>query len=306
MPVGSLDTLIAHKAINLCDDLSGSEKRVAAVIVDHYNRKTGQCDPSLESISRLASLSRRTVIRAVGVLTKKGYIRSYRHGGKYHRNQYEPDWVHLRAVEARWTAKRKRKAVKAVAPALSPLSGQSCHTGGDTQVTQTLFKNSFEEETSVAERAKQCRPNAPIPDEGLSKRPRNETAYGTVRPRFLVRSTSSQNAVFDAAERRWNNSLTEHFKAYPDAFSQLIDIIDLDLQRKTTEMELRRQGSGFPFLLSELHRRAPLAGISIANVATADTAPHTGLTMRGNSGREIHSPSLDFRRSTPPKEEPNE
>ena len=47
MGMGPSDSLLAHKAINLSDDLSGSEKRVAAAIIDHYNRKTGQCDPGL-------------------------------------------------------------------------------------------------------------------------------------------------------------------------------------------------------------------------------------------------------------------
>ena len=97
---GPSDTLIAHKAISLCEDLSGSEKRIAAAIVDHFNRKTGQCDPGLARIASLVGVSERTVIRAVAGLSKKGYIRRLRHGGKFHRNQYEPDWERFRAMEA--------------------------------------------------------------------------------------------------------------------------------------------------------------------------------------------------------------
>jgi AraC-like DNA-binding protein len=58
------NTLIAHKAISLASELSNSEKRVAAAIIDHFNRRTGQCDPSLDCIAELIGMSRRTVMRA--------------------------------------------------------------------------------------------------------------------------------------------------------------------------------------------------------------------------------------------------
>ena len=44
MRAGPSNTFIAFKAISLADDLSGTEKRVAAAIIDHFNRKTAQCD----------------------------------------------------------------------------------------------------------------------------------------------------------------------------------------------------------------------------------------------------------------------
>jgi DNA-binding MurR/RpiR family transcriptional regulator len=65
MQTGPSDTFVAHKAISLAEDLTGTEKRVAATIIDHFNRKTGRCDPALGSIARLLGVSRRTVIRAV-------------------------------------------------------------------------------------------------------------------------------------------------------------------------------------------------------------------------------------------------
>jgi hypothetical protein len=53
--------LIAHKVLSLDAELSGTEKRVAAVLIDSFNRKTGQCDPGLNRIASLLSLDRRTV-----------------------------------------------------------------------------------------------------------------------------------------------------------------------------------------------------------------------------------------------------
>jgi hypothetical protein len=61
MQTGPSDTFVAHKAISLAEDLTGTEKRVAATIIDHFNRKTGRCDPALGSIARLLGVSRRTV-----------------------------------------------------------------------------------------------------------------------------------------------------------------------------------------------------------------------------------------------------
>jgi hypothetical protein len=245
MGTGPSDNLIAHKAINLCEDLSGSEKRVAAAIIDHYNRKTGQCDPDLSTIARLVGVSRRTVIRAVGVLTKKGYFRKQRHGGKFHRNQYEPDWAHFRAMETRWNARRSKAIHKPEATALSPLQRQSCHIASDADVTQTLLRNSLNE-TFAAEAGRQPRrSNSLIADQGLSREIKSKGSYGAVDGRFHVKSTSSRNAAFDAAEGRWNNSLMKQFKAAPDVFAGLIDAIDPDLHRATTDTELASLEAAF-------------------------------------------------------------
>ena len=60
-----LDTTIAHKAINLMPGLSGTDKQIAGAIIDHFNRKTAQCDPGLERIAWLVGVSRRQVISSV-------------------------------------------------------------------------------------------------------------------------------------------------------------------------------------------------------------------------------------------------
>src|SRR5262249_14660204 len=115
------DTFIAHKAINLSDDLSGTEKRVGAAIIDHFNRKTGQCDPSLDSIAKLLGVSRRPVIRAVGALVQKGYFAKTRHGGHFHRNSYMPLWSRFLAREAKWNERRKSASRKFASADVAPL-----------------------------------------------------------------------------------------------------------------------------------------------------------------------------------------
>ena len=74
MSVMPLDILIAHKAINLSTELSNTDKRVAAVLLDHFNRKTGQCDPGQNSIAELAGMCRRSVVRSVGRTREFGNV----------------------------------------------------------------------------------------------------------------------------------------------------------------------------------------------------------------------------------------
>ena len=291
MGTGPSDGLIAHKSINLCGDLSGSEKRVAAAIIDHYNRKTGQCDPALGTIARLIGVSRRTVIRAVGALADKGYIRKRRHGGKFHRNQYEPDWAHFRAMEAKWSAQRRKTSEERNATATSPLQRQSCHNDSDVDVTQTLLSNSSNK-TFASEAARQPRAsNSLLADQGLSREVKSKGSSGTANDRFHVKSTSSHNAAYDAAEARWNNLLMKQFKAAPDVFAGLIDAIDPDLHRATTEREFRKLGSGLPFLLGELDRRVPIERVT----GVGGAVPSGDVTRAGNSDREGSAMAASFR-----------
>src|SRR5690349_11148381 len=126
----AVQTLIAHKVLALSDDLASAERRVGAALLDHYNRRTGQCDPSLATLAKLLGLSRRTVIRANGALTRKRYFTKVRHGGKFHRNQYAPNWPHFAAKEQAWKEARRAARHSRDVENLSLLQGQSCHTAG--------------------------------------------------------------------------------------------------------------------------------------------------------------------------------
>jgi hypothetical protein len=109
-----------------------------------------------------------------------------------------------------------------------------------------------------------------------------------------VKSTRSQVAALDAAERRWNESLTKQFAAAPDIFVSLIDAIDPELQSAATDAELRKPGSGISFLLMELDRRVPLA-VEVRNSSLSkSTVPSGDVARAGNSDREGSAVSADF------------
>ena len=202
------NTLIAHKAISLASELSNSEKRVAAAIIDHFNRRTGQCDPSLDCIAELIGMSRRTVIRATDRLQKLGFVRRIRHGGHYHRNSYEPVWSRFLQVEADWKSRRSARRARFDAPKLSSCSGQSRHVGGDTADPQTFTSNLLKE-TSDVQRLPQS------PTRSVSNDKSGSAIEANLRPNPPNRdrtyrqpaSTPSSTAARDAAERRWNSEL---------------------------------------------------------------------------------------------------
>jgi predicted transcriptional regulator len=268
------NTLIAHKSISLASELSNSQKRVAAAILDHFNRRTAQCDPSLDCIAELIGMSRRTVIRATDRLQKLGFIRRVRHGGHFHRNSYEPVWSRFNQVEADWKSRRSARRARIHAPKVSPCPGQSRHIGGDTVGPQTFTSNLLKEtsdERTLSQKLEACsapsdkrslaiegNPPPDIPNQGSTYRP-----FG---------NTPSSTAAHDAAERRWNRELINQYRDQPSIYSQIVDAIDAKLIGLVTEAELRHRGSGLNCLMGELLARNLIAPLP----SVGDDAPRGG------------------------------
>ncbi|QND73646.1 helix-turn-helix domain-containing protein [Tardiphaga robiniae] len=302
MQRGPSDTFIAHKAINLSDDMSATEKRVAATILDHFNRKTGQCDPSLDTIAKLLGVHRRTVIRAVNSLVKRGYLRKQRHGGHFHRNSYLPVWDRFRANEESWKERRQgARWINAPGTGLSPSRGQGCHPAGDADVTQTSSSNPLEETFGRASQdaAVHCETTV---SKRLSEEDNRRAPHPIVRERFHVKSTNARDAARSAAEARWNRQLTQQFASAPDVFAGLIDALDVELQTATTDIELKRPGAGISFLLAELDRRLPLCCDGRGKGQGHSTVPSGDVADAGISDGEGSAVAADFQSLNTPKE----
>jgi hypothetical protein len=297
------DPLMALKML-LCEDLTLAERRVGAALIDHRNHRTGQCDPGLQRLSRELRIGRRTVIRANAGLEKKGLIRKYRHGGNFHRNGYEFNWQRFHDLHVAWERHRESVGRKQSRQNLAPSGSQTHHLGGDHEVTQTCLSNQSKETYVAAQRQQHTqRGHLPEPSKRAGEVSRSNLAKPIVNERFHVKSASSRDAAYDAAERRWNNLLMKQLSAAPDVFEPLIEKIDSDLQRATTEMELRKPGSGLPFLLSELNRRMPLAHAGGAVASDKSAVPSGDLTHAGNSDREGSAVSADFPSLNSPKQQ---
>ncbi|PWE57905.1 hypothetical protein DEM27_01550 [Metarhizobium album] len=91
------DIPIAYRAVCL-SPISGGAKQIAAIIIGHFNVKTGQCDPGTDTLMRRANLSKRAVIKATEELNRTGLVVKIRHGGNGFRSQYQPKWKLFREV----------------------------------------------------------------------------------------------------------------------------------------------------------------------------------------------------------------
>lgn len=78
--------------------MSGDAKRVAAIILGHFNTKTGQCDPGTERLMSKAKVSKRTVVNATNELHRLGLVVKIRHGGNGFRSRYQPNWRRFREI----------------------------------------------------------------------------------------------------------------------------------------------------------------------------------------------------------------
>ncbi|KQY99388.1 hypothetical protein ASD45_00170 [Pseudolabrys sp. Root1462] len=253
-----LDITLAFKAICLSDELSGTEKQVAAAIVDSFNFRTLQCDPSFDRIAHLVGKSRRTVIRAVERLEKGRFLTKIRHGGQFHRNAYQPNWPQFRLIESQWNARRKTRHWGST---MSPTNVSAVgHIAGDKCVTQTILINQSSETspaatTSADQNAATAAKGSELPTRQIEVKVRQELSSRPSHPNTPVALTNARAAARLSAERRWNTALLARLRDRPDLLEKAIEAIDPKLQVDATEVELARKGSGLRYILEQLVTR---------------------------------------------------
>lgn len=227
MPVRPLDTLLAVKAINLAPGLLENDRRVATVLIEHFNRKTGRCDPGLERLAALIGCSTRTVIRAISRLEKADIVRKDRHGGYSNRNSYEPNWSWFSQQEAIWRQKMRARTVSRDRK-MSPGERLSCHAPPDSSVTQTCLTNQLKQTYS------------------------KESAEGIRSSGPALRCQSSHDAALVEAERRWSNDLLQAHRVHPVTYGEIIGLIDEELAAAATKAEFARRGGGLHLISRQL------------------------------------------------------
>jgi predicted transcriptional regulator len=244
--VGALPILIAFKVIALAEDLSAVERQVGATLLDSFNRKTGQCDPSLDRVAGLLNVHRRTVIRATAKLEAKGLFRKTRHGGYSHRNHYEPVWLKFRDLEAKWRIRFEAAAV-ARRSGLSYSAGHGSHNAGDVGATQTCCPNQSKLTLPESRINGSIGPHAELRESKRSsmkvQRPAPPNPTGT---RALSRR--SAEAARAAAERRWSDNLRYELSNQVVVYGELVDFIDEPLRSAATDAELSCRGGGLKLI----------------------------------------------------------
>jgi hypothetical protein len=250
-----LDMLFAFKALALAEDLTATEKRVAVTIVDSFNRQTGQCDPSLNRIAYLLGVSRRTAIRAVSALEKRRLIIKTRHGGKSHRNAYEPNWPAFREIERRWATLKATRHWQVAPSEMTPLRVTAdCQSAGDDGGTQTNTNNSSHLTYPVPPAEIRTPTGAGFFDRKWHSE--KEFRAGVSSPRrSMPELGASLAAARVSAEKRWNAQLNARLVGNLNLYAGAIDALDSELQQAATDAELNREGAGLLHVIEELNRR---------------------------------------------------
>jgi hypothetical protein len=249
-----LDITIALKIINLMPELSGTDKRVCAAIIDHFNRKTAQCDPSLDRIAWLLAVDRRTVIRSISRLDELGILRKVRHGGHLQRNSYEPEWKHFRELEVEWRARFNAKNRRFAERDMSPSQCHSEHLSGVKAVTQTLPINQSKETRAddVSTKGVDVKPAA---CEEQARKDQVKPIADRVRTELRKWTPPSAEVWRVAAERRWTNALNDHFSSSPEVYGEVIGAVDQEMISAATAAEMNEHGAGITYILEQLRAR---------------------------------------------------
>jgi DNA-binding MarR family transcriptional regulator len=237
-----LDTLLALKALCLHGGLTSNERRVGAALIEHFNRRTSQCDPSMGRLAGLLGIHKRTVLRAIDGLEAAGLFKKIRHGGYSGRNFYVPIWSSFRAICEDWDRRMKRRTPKAVTE-LAAREGHDCRVVGDVAVDQTCESNPINLTCS-----------------GLPSLENGEARPKKTLNGRIIKDTRARHSAEHAAERRWSAALHKHFASRPVTYGEVVGLITPAIQEAATQTEMQKPGSGFNYILDTLCLTPPQQG----------------------------------------------
>ena len=255
------DVLFAHKALNIVPGLSANAQRVAGAIIDHFNKVTGQCNPSIERLAALLEIDRATVLRATAELCCDHFalFDKVSHGGKSHCASYSPRWERFQEIVADWDARMKSGAAPSNVANLRPSQSQNCDVKRRKTATQTLLKNQSNEPVeSRAEEISERKPQAIGVEErkkGAGKKgsePQRQRHFmlpisGGRKP-FQPGTVSHSQAAKAAADKRLFADMGRLGNA------ALADLVDLpaEIHEAAALAEMNRRGAGLGYVVEAL------------------------------------------------------
>ncbi|MEP1931961.1 MAG: helix-turn-helix domain-containing protein [Roseibium sp.] len=254
------DVLFAHKALNVVPGLSAASRRVAGAIIDHFNKKTGQCDPSIGRIMKLLKISRAAVIRATNELDVLGLIEKKSHGGKSHRTAYLPNWSKFRTFVEDWDNGMKSGEgptgkLETVSD-LRPSQSQSCDMKGLKNETQTLRKNSLKkpvgtdrDETLTAQIDEL---NKSIDTMELLKRTDPQGQRSFLLPIQGGHTQSRSEVALNKAQQRWEDDLMQLSREKTEA---IVEWLNIERMEQATEAEMAESGGGLDLIIRKMKSR---------------------------------------------------
>lgn len=242
------DYAIAYKAIALVRGLSGDAKSVGAVILSHFNVKTGQCDPGTDRIAARAGISTRNVVKATNALHESGLVVKTRHGGNGFRSSYQPNWDKLKAIVEAF--ERSDDAPETVNKR-APTKCTNVHLDSEQTFTLTHIRNSPKKLTDSDGAIGEVQS---MPSSAPSTPTTAERVKGLVRgslrhPRSPYRLPPSvASATAEASDR-----LTAQIESLSETMrSMLALVVDEATRQAAIIEEQKRQGAGLPYLIDRV------------------------------------------------------
>ena len=188
----------AHKALNLCEGLTATDRRFAAAVLEHFNRTTGQCDPGASRLASLLGVRRQSIIESARRVHEAKLIERVSYGGKAHRNRYVPNWSRFDEIIAEW--RRRFSEESANADSQQPAEAESAQgqesanadsggmeesAGADSQ--QSAFPDSGEVKSPVS----------PIPRVRSSGQEPNKRTYAAAAGQQSANADSTPGELGD-------------------------------------------------------------------------------------------------------------
>ncbi|ABC91697.1 hypothetical protein RHE_CH02930 [Rhizobium etli CFN 42] len=259
----------AYKALAVAPDLSANDRRVAGAIIDHFNKKTGQCDPSVERLAALLEVDEKSVRRATTRLCERGLFKKASHGGKSHRASYLPCWMNFQQIvddwELRMRSRRRGDVDRDNRAEMSSSTGHECPVEPDKNALQTRRTNPSNEPFLVTDgargnvakswpqRADEQRA-ASQPERGDGHRSGSGWHIDQLKqfrpvPRHQISHSQAADA---AAERRWYadlHALGRELEA--DAIERLTQ----EIMTAVTAAERHQRGAGIRVIHEALWKR---------------------------------------------------
>lgn len=239
--------LLGFKAIVLHPELSGGSKAVGAIILDHYNKKTGQCDPSINRLTNLSGLNKSSVIRAIKELGKMGLITRISHGGGHERNRYLPSFDCFKQIEESWKNSFKNGSIDSVSDACHSTVDLVLESGVNLPLQELQYcDGSLCSDPTLDVAEMRNKPILKTNTENLKNNclPNSNFLGNVVK---LDRQSTRAQAALNRAEVR----LTELINKHPQS-SLIWTNCTEDLYDEAVRLEMRRRGTGIAYLINEL------------------------------------------------------
>ncbi|MGX1495177.1 hypothetical protein ACSSV1_000198 [Labrenzia sp. MBR-25] len=272
IPFKKGDMLFAHAALNLAPGLSLKARRVGGALLEHFNTKTGRCDPGIKRLQTLLGMSRTAVVEAIKELCmkkgedpddeeKEGFFTKRTHGGRHNTNFYLPRWDRFRTVVADFKSQMSGPTDEEDTEQLCRKPGTGCAGNPALDVPetrqQTLLKNPPKEpsltteqvETRVSEKAAPSRRNRP---KGSRKERVQKDQTFLLHAIPGGKTVSRGEVALIEAETRLNRAITA------DPLRELLQMLVMEDERlyaSALEAEKRKPGCGLQYVHGAFRNR---------------------------------------------------